>query len=204
METPNCPLYTAVSIKGVKIGKSPDWMRRELEAVGLRSINNVVDVTNYVMMEYGQPLHSFDARLLKGGKIIVRQAREGEEIQTLDEKIYKLTGEAMLICNADSAIGIAGVMGGLNSEVKDDTQDVVIESAYFNPGNVRATSRKYGISTDAAYRFARDVDPKALLDASRRAVDLILETAWRRGCGLHLQGWRAPAETGILKYRARI
>lgn len=177
LETPNCPLYTAVSIKGVKIGKSPDWMRRELEAVGLRSINNVVDVTNYVMMEYGQPLHSFDARLLKGGKIIVRQAREGEEIQTLDEKIYKLTGEAMLICNADSAIGIAGVMGGLNSEVKDDTQDVVIESAYFNPGNVRATSRKYGISTDAAYRFARDVDPKALLDASRRAVDLILETA---------------------------
>ena len=170
LETPNCPLYTAVSIKGVKIGKSPDWMRRELEAVGLRSINNVVDVTNYVMMEYGQPLHSFDARLLKGGKIIVRQARDGEEIQTLDEKIYKLTNEAMLIC-------IAGVMGGLNSEVKDDTQDVVIESAYFNPGNVRATSRKYSISTDAAYRFARDVDPKALLDASRRAVDLILETA---------------------------
>lgn len=90
LETPNCPLYTAVSIKGVKIGKSPDWMRRELEAVGLRSINNVVDVTNYVMMEYGQPLHSFDARLLKGGKIIVRQAREGEEIQTLDEKYTSL------------------------------------------------------------------------------------------------------------------
>ena len=175
--TPNCPLYTAVSIKGVKIGKSPQWLVRDLEAAGLRSINNVVDVTNYVLLEYGQPLHSFDAANIRGSEIIVRQAEDGEEIQTLDEKKYKLSPEAMLICDAEGPIGIAGVMGGLNSEVTDQTRDVVIESAYFKPGNIRATSRKYAINTDASYRFARDVDPQALFEASRRAVDLILETA---------------------------
>ena len=181
--TKNCPLYTAVSIKGVKIAPSPEWLRRDLEAVGLRSINNVVDVTNFVLMEYGQPLHSFDASKIRGRKIVVRQAADGEEIQTLDEKKYKLTPEATLICDGEGATALAGVMGGLDSEVSDSTADVVIESAYFNPGNVRATSRKYGINTDSSYRFARDVDPQSTLDASRRAVDLILETAGGTVCG---------------------
>ncbi len=176
-QTKNCPLYTAVAIKGVKIAPSPEWLRRDLEAVGLRSINNVVDVTNYVLMEYGQPLHSFDAAKIRGKKIVVRQAENGEEIQTLDEKKYRLTPEATLICDGEGAVALAGIMGGLNSEVTDSTTDLVIESAYFNPGNTRATSRKYGISTDSSYRFARDVDPKSTLEASRRAVDLILETA---------------------------
>ena len=176
-QTSNCPLYTAVSIKGVKIAPSPEWLRRDIESVGLRSINNVVDVTNYVLMEYGQPLHSFDASKIRGKKIVVRQAQDGEEIQTLDEKKYTLTSEATLICDGEGAVALAGVMGGLNSEVSADTTDVVLESAWFNPGNVRATSRKYAINTDSSYRFARDVDPQGTLEASRRAVDLILETA---------------------------
>lgn len=177
LNTPNCPLYIAASIKGVKIGKSPEWLRRDLESVGLRSINNVVDVTNYVMLEYGQPLHAFDARDIRGKKIIVRQAQDAEVIQTLDEKSYTLTPEATLICDAEGAVAMAGVMGGLNSEVKPDTVDVVLESAYFRHGNIRATSRKYAINTDSSYRFARDVDPQGVFDASRRAVDLIIETA---------------------------
>lgn len=180
LKTPNCPLYVAASIKGVKIGPSPDWLRRDLEAIGLRSINNVVDITNFVMMEYGQPLHAFDANDIRGKKIIVRQALDGEEIQTLDEKKHKLSSDAMLICDAEGAVALAGVMGGLNSEVKDHTTDIVLESAYFNPGNIRATSRKYSIHTDSSYRFARDVDPQSTLDASRRAVDLIVELAGGR------------------------
>jgi phenylalanyl-tRNA synthetase beta chain len=149
-QTPNCPLYTAVSIKGVKVAPSPEWLRRDIESVGLRSINNVVDVTNYVLMEYGQPLHSFDASKIRGKKIVVRQAQDGEEIQTLDEKKYTLTSEATLICDGEGAVALAGVMGGLNSEVSNDTTDVVLESAWFNPGNVRATSRKYAINTDSS------------------------------------------------------
>ncbi len=176
-QTTNCPLYTAASIKGVKIAPSPEWLRRDLEAVGLRSINNVVDVTNYVLMEYGQPLHAFDASRIRGKKIVVRQAEDGEKIQTLDEKTHKLSSEATLICDGESAVALAGIMGGLDSEVKDTTTDVVIESAWFAPGNVRATSRKHAINTDSSYRFARDVDPQGTFDASRRAVDLILETA---------------------------
>ena len=177
LKTPNCPLYNAISIKGVKIAPSPEWMRRDLEAVGLRSINNVVDVTNYVLMEYGQPLHAFDARKIGGKKIIVRQATEGEKIQTLDEKIHTLSTDVTLICDASGPVAMAGVMGGLNSEVENDTVDVVIEAAYFNPGNIRSTSRKYSISTDSSYRFARDVDPNGTLEAGRRAADLIVETA---------------------------
>ena len=177
LQTPNCPMYNAISIKGVKIAPSPEWLKRDLEAVGLRSINNVVDVTNYVLMEYGQPLHAFDARRIGGKKIIVRQATDGEQIQTLDEKTYTLSTEATLICDADGAVALAGVMGGLNSEVKDDTTAVVLEAAYFNPGNIRATSRKYAIHTDSSYRFARDVDPQGTLEAARRAADLIVETA---------------------------
>lgn len=177
VESPNCPLYTAVAVKGVRIGVSPRWLARDLEAAGLRSINNVVDVTNYVLLEYGQPLHSFDAEKIRGREIIVRQASDGEPIRTLDGKEYKLTPGALLICDAEGPIGLAGIMGGLDSEVTESTRNVVIESAYFNPGNIRATSRKYSVNTDASYRFARDVDPEALFEASRRAVDLILETA---------------------------
>lgn len=177
LRSENCPLYTAVSIKNVKIGKSPEWLARSLEAVGLRSINNVVDITNFVLMEYGQPLHAFDADKIKGKKIIVRQAGDGEKMQTLDGKTYTLTPQATLVCDAENPAAIAGIMGGLDSEVTDSTVNVVLESAYFTPGNVRATSRKYAINTDSSYRFARDVDPNGTLEASRRAADLIAELA---------------------------
>ncbi|MBE6414794.1 MAG: phenylalanine--tRNA ligase subunit beta [Verrucomicrobiaceae bacterium] len=177
LQTSNCPLYTAITIKDVKIGKSPEWLVRDLESVGLRSINNVVDITNYILMEYGQPLHSFDGDKIRGKKIIVRQANDGEQMQTLDGKTYTLTSEATLICDAEGPTAIAGIMGGLDSEVTDTTTNVVLESAYFNPGNVRATSRKYAIHTDSSYRFARDVDPNGTLEASCRAADLIAELA---------------------------
>ncbi|MBO6102353.1 MAG: phenylalanine--tRNA ligase subunit beta [Opitutales bacterium] len=177
LETPNCPLYTATCIRGVKVGESPEWLKRDLEAVGLRPINNVVDATNYVLMEYGQPLHAFSAETIRGKKIIVRSAKDGEKIKTLDGKEHQLNPSNTLICDAEGAVAIAGVMGGENSEVRADTVDVVLESAYFTPGNIRSTSRKLNIATDASYRYARDVDPKGVFDGARRAVDIILETA---------------------------
>lgn len=177
LQTPNCPLYTAACVRGVKIGPSPDWMRRDLEAAGLRPINNVVDVTNYVLMEYGQPLHAFSAENVRGRKIVVRQALDGEKITTLDGREHELSPLNTLICDEGGPVAIAGVMGGENSEVHDGTRDVILESAYFNPGNVRATARKLGISTDASYRYARDVDPQGVFDAARRAADLLAECA---------------------------
>ena len=175
--TPNCPLYTATCIRNVKIGASPEWLVKRLESAGLRSINNVVDITNFVMMEYGQPLHAFSAENVRGKKIKVRMAEDGEEIKTLDGKTHKLTSGNMLICDAEGAVAIAGVMGGENSEVHAGTTDVILESAYFVPGNVRATSRRLIINTDSSYRFVRDVDPQSTLDAARRAADLICELA---------------------------
>ena len=177
LQTKNCPLYTATCIRGVKIAESPEWLKKDLESVGLRPINNVVDITNYVLMEYGQPLHAFSAEHIRGSEIIVRQAGEGEKIKTLDGKEHVLPASATLICDAEGAVAIAGVMGGENSEVHPRTVDVVLESAYFNPGNIRSTSRKLCVSTDAAYRYARDVDPQGVFDGARRAVDLILEIA---------------------------
>ena len=177
LKTKNCPLYTASCIKNVKIAESPDWLKRDLEAIGLRPINNVVDITNYVLMEYGQPLHAFSAENVRGKKIIVRDAQKGEMIKTLDGKEHVLSEGNTLICDVEGAVAIAGVMGGENSEVHDKSVDIILESAYFNPGNTRATSRKLNISTDAAYRYARDVDPQGVFDGARRAIDLILEIA---------------------------
>lgn len=192
LKTEKCPFYTATCIRNVKIAPSPDWLKKELEAIGLRSINNVVDITNYVMMEYGQPLHAFSAERVRGKKIIVRMAQDGEEIKTLDAKTHKLTAENMLICDAEGPVAIAGVMGGENSEVHDGTVDVILESAYFNPGNVRATSRKLIINTDSSYRFARDVDPQGTVDAARRAADLIAELAGGSVEGGILVAGKAP------------
>ncbi|HWD21292.1 MAG TPA: phenylalanine--tRNA ligase subunit beta [Verrucomicrobiae bacterium] len=173
-----CPRYTARLLRGVKIGPSPDWLRAMLEKVGLRSINNVVDVTNYVMFEVGQPLHAFDFRLLGATpKIIVRRAHEGEKFTTLDRKEHTLTAQMLLIADEAKGIALAGVMGGENSEVKPDTTDVLLESAYFKPQNIRATSKKLELRTDASYRFERGADIGICDWASRRAAQLILETA---------------------------
>ncbi len=170
-----CPRYVARMIEEVKIGPAPRWMSNRLERVGIRSINNVVDVTNYVMMEYGQPLHAFDFELLEGGRIVVRRAKQGEEFITLDGVKRTLDGEMLMICDAAKPVAIAGVMGGLNSEIKGDTKRVLLESAYFNPTGIRMTSRKLGLETEAAFRFGRGIDYGGCLAAANRAAQLIQE-----------------------------
>jgi phenylalanyl-tRNA synthetase beta chain len=170
-----CPRYTARVIRNIKIGPSPDWMQEALRAVGLRPISNVVDITNYVMMECGQPLHAFDYEFLAGHKIVVRRATAGEKITTLDETELELTTDNLLICDGEKGVALAGVMGGLNSEIRDTTTTVLLESAVFNASNVRATSRDLGISTDSSHRYERGVGLDMCEFASRRAAALIAE-----------------------------
>ncbi len=177
-----CPRYTARVIRGVKIGPSSDWLRAALEKVGLRSINNVVDVTNYVMIECGQPLHAFDFHLVAKSAdakptIVVRRAYEGEKFTTLDKQPRTLTAQNLLIADAEKGIALAGVMGGANTEIRDDTRDVLIESAYFAPAGIRRTSKALGLRSDSSYRFERGADIGVCDWASRRAARLILETA---------------------------
>jgi phenylalanyl-tRNA synthetase beta chain len=172
-----CPRYVARMIEGVKINPSPFWMRNRLEKVGIRSISNVVDVTNYVMMEYGQPLHAFDFEFLEEGKIVVRRAKEGEEFVTLDGVRRSLNKEMLMICDGVKPVAIAGVMGGLNSEIKEDTRVVLLESAYFNPSGNRRTAKELGLETEAAYRFGRGIDYGGCLSAANRAAQLIQELA---------------------------
>lgn len=180
-----CPRYTARVIQEIKIAPSPGWLRSTLEKVGIRSINNVVDVTNYVMLETGQPLHAFDYHLL-GAKepaqgahptIVVRRASEGQKFMTLDGQERQLSGEMLLIADETKPVALAGVMGGQNSEIKLNTADVLIESAYFQPRNVRATSKRLNLRTESSYRFERGCDVAICDWASRRAAQLILETA---------------------------
>ncbi|MGA3269023.1 MAG: phenylalanine--tRNA ligase subunit beta [Verrucomicrobiota bacterium] len=181
-----CPRYTARVIQGVKIGPSPDWLRSTLEKVGIRSINNVVDVTNYVMMETGQPLHAFDYHLIsrcrRGNEadkptIVVRRAAAGEKFKTLDNVDRTLTSEMLLIADEQKGIALAGVMGGANTEINHDTRDVLIESAFFSPTNIRRTSKALGLRSESSYRFERGADIGICDWASRRAAQLILETA---------------------------
>ena len=177
VETPNCPLYSLWAIRGVKIGPSPEWLKSRLESVGARSINNVVDITNFVLLETGQPLHAFDASKVDDQSISVRQAQEGEKIVTLDGVERCLDSKMMVIADSKKALVIAGVMGSIDAEVDDSTVDIILESAWFNPGNVRATARRLGLHTDSSQRFARNVDPAGVQFAARRAVDLILDIA---------------------------
>ena len=172
-----CPHYTAICIKGVKVGVSPKWLKELIEATGQRSVNNIVDVTNYVLHETCQPLHAFDAAKIKGGKLAVRRAGEGETMTTLDGVERKLHADMVVIADAERPLVVAGVMGSVDAEVDDSTTDIVLEAAYFAPTAVRATSRKLGLSSDSSYRFERGVDPKGVVFASLRAVDLILEVA---------------------------
>jgi phenylalanyl-tRNA synthetase beta chain len=177
-----CPRYTARVIKGVKIGPSPDWLRSTLEKVGIRSISNVVDVTNFVMLETGQPLHAFDYHLVakaRDGKpaIVVRRANAGEKFKTLDGQERTLTPEMLLIADEQKGIALAGVMGGQNTEIHNDTQDVLLESAYFSPANIRRTSKTLGLRSESSYRFERGADVGICEWASRRAAQLIVETS---------------------------
>jgi phenylalanyl-tRNA synthetase beta chain len=177
-----CPRYTARVIKGVKVGPSPEWLKSLLEKAGLRSISNVVDVTNFVMLECGHPLHAFDYHLIGRGTgntptIVVRSAAEGEKFKTLDGQERTLTSEMLLIADEQKGIALAGVMGGQNTEINDQTTDVLIESAYFDPRNIRRTSKLLGLRSDSSYRFERGADVGICEWASRRAAQLILQTA---------------------------
>ncbi|MCX6966166.1 MAG: phenylalanine--tRNA ligase subunit beta [Verrucomicrobia bacterium] len=177
LEAPDaCPFYSARRIRGVKVGPSPAWLRAKLESIGIRSINNIVDVTNYVMLELGQPLHAFDLAKLQGG-IRVRRAAEGEAFLALDGKTYPLAPRHLVIADQQRAVAIAGVMGGEESGVTEATSDLLLESAYFAPAGIRRTSRELGLSSDSSYRFERGIDLAGVLPASARAVQLILEVA---------------------------
>ena len=172
-----CPRYTARVVRGVTVKDSPEWLKRRLLAVGLRPINNVVDITNFVLMELGQPLHAFDLALLEGRRVVVRRAAPGETIVTLDGSELKLSPERLVIADASRPVALAGVMGGERSGVSEKTVDVLLESACFNPANIRKTSKELGVSTDSSYRFERGVDYELAKTASDRAVALILELA---------------------------
>jgi phenylalanyl-tRNA synthetase beta chain len=172
-----CGRYTARVVRGVKIQPSPDWLRKRLEAIGQKSINNVVDVTNYVMFELGQPLHAFDLDKLADKRIVVRQARAGEKIRTLDGAERTLKNEMCVIADASRAVAIAGVMGGAESEIGFASRNILIESAWFDPISVRRTSKALGLRTEASYRFERGADPEMAEMASRRAAELILQVA---------------------------
>ncbi len=176
VETPDpdlCPRYTARMVRGVKIGPSPKWMRERLRSMGVRPINNIVDITNYVMLEYGQPMHAFDYRYVKGGKIVVRRAREGEELTTLDGNVRKLTPNMLVIADETRAVGLAGIMGGENSEIVDDTVDVVFESANFDGTCIRKAALSLGMRTEASAKFEKGLDPLNTLPAVNRACELV-------------------------------
>ncbi|MDD4091041.1 MAG: phenylalanine--tRNA ligase subunit beta [Smithellaceae bacterium] len=186
-----CPRYTARLIQNVTIGDSPVWMKTRLEAAGLRAINNVVDVTNFVMLEMGQPLHAFDFRFLEEGRIVVRKSKPGEEFISLDEKSRILPENTLLICDGKKPVAIAGIMGGLNSEVKEDTRTIFLESAYFNPSSIRRSSRRLGMPTDAAFRFERGIDPEGVIRALDRAAQLIAELSGGVVCKNYLDEYPA-------------
>ena len=176
VETPDpelCPRYTARMVRNVKIGPSPKWMRERLRSMGVRPINNIVDITNYVMLEYGQPMHAFDYRYVKGGKIVVRRAREGEELTTLDGNVRKLTPNMLVIADETRAVGLAGIMGGENSEIVDDTVDVVFESANFDGTCIRKAALSLGMRTEASAKFEKGLDPLNTLPAVDRACELV-------------------------------
>jgi phenylalanyl-tRNA synthetase beta chain len=172
-----CPRYTARVIRNVKIGSSPEWLQQALEAVGLRSINNVVDITNFVLMECGQPLHAFDYDLVAGHKIVVRRAAAGETLKTLDGAEHKLSAENLVIADAEKGVALAGIMGGGNSEISETTTTVLLESAAFDASNIRASSKQLGVRSDSSHRFERGVGLDMVDFAGRRAAALLCELA---------------------------
>lgn len=174
-----CTRYCARVCKNIKIAPSPEWMQRRLAACGIRPINNLVDITNYVMMEYGQPMHAYDLSMVAGNKIIVRRAKDGDEFQTLDGQVRKLDSEMLMICDAEKEIGLAGIMGGENSKITDEVQTVLFEAATFNGANIRKSSKRVGLRTDASGIFEKGLDPRNAEEAINRACQLIEEL----GCG---------------------
>jgi phenylalanyl-tRNA synthetase beta chain len=172
-----CPRYAAVSIKNCEVKESPDWLQNKLRVIGLRPINNIVDITNYIMFAYGQPLHCFDADMIKGNRIVVRTMPEGTPFVTLDGVEHKLSERDLAICNAEEPMCIAGVFGGKGSGTYETTKNVVLESAYFNPTWIRKSARRHGLSTDASFRFERGIDPNGQIYAIKQAAMLCKELA---------------------------
>ena len=172
-----CPRYCAITVKDCEVKESPEWLKTKLETIGLRSINNIVDITNYIMMAYGQPLHCFDADMIKGNKVVVRTMPEGTPFITLDGMEHKLSEKDLAICNAEEPMCIAGVFGGKGSGTYDTTKDVLFESAYFNPTWIRKSARRHGLSTDASFRFERGIDPNGQIYALKQAAMLAKELA---------------------------
>ena len=172
-----CKRYACVSVTGCEVKESPDWLKNKLTTVGLRPINNIVDITNYIMMAYGQPLHTFDADMVKGHKIVVKTMPEGTPFQTLDGEEHKLSDRDLAICNAEDPMCIAGVFGGKGSGTYETTRNVVLESAYFHPTWIRKSARRHGLSTDASFRFERGVDPNGTIYALQQAAILCQELA---------------------------
>jgi phenylalanyl-tRNA synthetase beta chain len=173
----DCPRYSGLSISGITVKESPDWMKNKLKVIGLAPINNIVDATNYVLHELGQPLHAFDADKIAGNSIIVKKSEAGTTFTTLDKVERKLTGIELMICDAEKPLAIAGVFGGLVSGISSDTKNIFIESAYFNAASVRKTAKTHGLNTDASFRYERGTDPNITVDALKRVASIIVEIA---------------------------
>lgn len=188
----NCPRYVGKVVTNVTIKESPEWLKKKIKSIGLRPINNVVDVTNFILYEVGQPLHAFDLDNLYGNKIIVRLANEGEKFTTLDSKERILKSTDLMICDAQKSVALAGVMGGENSEVTEKTKNILIESAYFNPSTIRKTAKRLALSTDASYRFERGTDYDITIWAAKRAAQLIKETSGGEIAGGEIDTYPSP------------
>ena len=194
--TDSCPYYSAVKITGVKVAESPEWLKTKLEAIGLRPINNIVDITNYALHELGHPLHAFDAAKVDGA-LDIRMASDGEKFKALDENGYTLTAEDIVISDASGkALALGGIMGGLDSGVTGTTTDIILESAYFTPSNIRRSSRRLALSSDSSYRFERGTDPQSVLTSSALTANLIVELAGGTIEGATAVAGEAPVLTG--------
>lgn len=203
LDAVGCPRYAARLLFDLTVGPSPFWLRRRLQLAGIRAINNLVDVTNYVLLEYGQPLHAFDFTKLHGGQIIVRRpGPEETNFTTLDGQERPLTPETLLICDGEKPVALAGVMGGLFSEVTADTRQVLIESAYFNSGSIRRTAKRLGLSTEASYRFERGVDPEGTIHALERAAQLMAQLGGGRVLAGRIDEYPQPVQRPRLTLRA--
>lgn len=196
-----CPRYAARLVQGVNIGPSPDWLRERVEAVGIRSINNIVDVTNFIMMELGQPLHAFDFDRLREHRIVVRRAHQGERFSTLDGVERTLYDDTLLICDGVGPVAIAGIMGGLDSEITEGTSRVLIEAAHFQPQSIRRSSKKLGLRTESSFRFERGVDPEGLIRSLDRAAQLMMEVGGGEIAAGRLDVYPNPMKAPVLRLR---
>ena len=196
-----CGRYVGIVVRGVEIKDSPEWMQQRLLRAGMRPINNIVDITNYVMLELGQPLHAFDLNLLRGSEIIVRPARAGEKIVSLDNTERVLDADMLVIADSERPVAIAGVMGGIDSEISERTEDILLESANFTGTSIRRTSKRLGMVTEASYRFERGVDPSIAVLAARRAAQLVAELAGGKVADGELDVRPRPVEPWSIKVR---